>query len=100
MDVGCGHGLLLNGIAKRLKSGKAFGLDLWSNEDQAANSREATLRNAKLEGVASKVEIHDGDMRSMPSPIILLTPSCQVGLSTISMMSKNEKKLSPKLIVS
>jgi arsenite methyltransferase len=66
LDVGCGHGLLLIGAAKKLSEGKAHGIDLWVQEDQAANSKDATLENAKLEGVADKVEIQSGDMRQMP----------------------------------
>ena len=45
---------------------KGLGIDLWSNWQQADNSREATLRNAALEGVADRVSVHDGDMRKLP----------------------------------
>jgi len=66
LDVGCGHGLLLIAAAKLLPRGHATGIDLWSQVDQSDNSREATLRNATLEGVAQRVSVHDGDMRKMP----------------------------------
>ncbi len=66
LDVGCGHGLLLIGAAKRLPHGRAVGIDLWSQVDQGNNSRAATLRNAALEGVADSVAVHDGDMRKLP----------------------------------
>jgi SAM-dependent methyltransferase len=66
LDVGCGHGLLLMGIAKRLSQGKAIGIDLWSQIDQGSNNRSATLANAQIEGVADRVEVHDGDMRELP----------------------------------
>ncbi len=66
LDVGCGHGLLLIGAAKRLPRGRAVGIDLWSQVDQGNNSKEATLGNAELEGVADRVEVHTGDMRQMP----------------------------------
>jgi arsenite methyltransferase len=66
LDVGCGHGLLLIGAAKRLPCGRAVGIDLWSQVDQGNNSREATLRNAALEGVAERVQVRDGDMRKLP----------------------------------
>lgn len=68
LDVGCGHGLLLIGAARRLPHGRAVGIDLWSHVDQAHNSREATLRNAALEGVAGRVEVRDGNMCEMPFP--------------------------------
>jgi len=66
LDVGCGHGLLLIAAAKRLPRGRSIGIDLWSQVDQGNNSREATLNNATLEGVAERVEVRDGDMRKLP----------------------------------
>jgi arsenite methyltransferase len=66
LDVGCGHGLLLIAAAKLLPRGHAVGIDLWSRWEQSDNSREATLRNAALEGVAQRVSVHDGDMRKLP----------------------------------
>jgi SAM-dependent methyltransferase len=66
LDVGCGHGLLLIAAAKRLTSGRATGIDLWQKEDQAGNSREATLENARREGVAERIELRDGDARELP----------------------------------
>jgi len=66
LDVGCGHGLLLIGGARRLSSGRAIGIDLWSQSDQQANSAQATRANATAAGVADRVEVRDGDMRSLP----------------------------------
>jgi arsenite methyltransferase len=66
LDVGCGHGLLLIGAAKRLKQGRAIGVDVWSQVDQAKNSAEATKRNACIEGVADRIEIQDADARKLP----------------------------------
>lgn len=66
LDLGCGHGLLLIGAAKQITTGKVHGLDLWVQADQYDNSTEAVLRNAKIENVESKIEIHSGDMRKIP----------------------------------
>jgi arsenite methyltransferase len=68
LDVGCGHGLLLIGAAKRLNSGRAVGVDIWSQRDQKDNHPEATKENACSEGVADRVEIQDADARSLPFP--------------------------------
>jgi arsenite methyltransferase len=66
LDVGCGHGLLLLGAARRLTTGRAIGVDLWSQRDQASNSAAATLANADAEDVRDRVEVRDGDMRELP----------------------------------
>ena len=66
LDVGCGHGLLVVGAAKRLSTGRAIGIDLWSARDQADNSAAAALANADAEGVRDRVDIRDGDMRALP----------------------------------
>lgn len=66
LDVGCGHGLLLIGAAKRVPAGKAIGIDLWSQVDQKDNSSGATIANARAEGVADRVDVRDGDMRALP----------------------------------
>jgi arsenite methyltransferase len=66
LDVGCGHGLLLIGAAKRLPRGRAIGVDLWSQVDQKSNSAAATMANARAEGVEDRVEVRDADMRALP----------------------------------
>lgn len=66
LDVGCGRGLLLIGAATRLTSGRAVGVDIWRTEDQSGNTPEATLRNARAEGVEERVDIRDGDARALP----------------------------------
>jgi SAM-dependent methyltransferase len=68
LDVGCGRGLLLVGAAHRVPAGRAVGLDLWRRQDQAGNDRAATVANARDEGVADRVELHDGDVRRLPFP--------------------------------
>jgi SAM-dependent methyltransferase len=66
LDVGCGRGLLLVGAARRLRTGKAIGVDLWRAEDLAGNRPEATLANARAEGVADRVRVETADMRQLP----------------------------------
>lgn len=66
LDVGCGHGLMLLGAAQRATQGHVIGVDLWSQRDQGDNRAEATLENAVREGVRERVEVRDGDMRSLP----------------------------------
>jgi arsenite methyltransferase len=68
LDVGCGRGLMLIGAAKRLSSGKAIGIDLWQQQDQANNSSAATEINAQIEGVTDRVEVKTADMRELPFP--------------------------------
>jgi len=66
LDVGCGHGLMLIGAARRLSTGKAVGIDIWQQEDQAGNSMASTQMNARIEGVEGRVELRDGDARKIP----------------------------------
>lgn len=66
LDVGCGRGAVLLAAAQRVPNGRANGLDIWSRADQSGNGEDVTRRNAELEGVAARVELHTGDMRAMP----------------------------------
>ena len=68
LDMGCGRGAVLTAAARRLTTGRVTGVDLWSRHDQSGNSRDTTLRNAALEGVADRVAIETGDMRALPFP--------------------------------
>lgn len=68
LDVGCGRGLMLVEAAKRLTTGKAVGIDLWHAVDQADNRPDAALNNAKMEGVAERIEVQTADMRQLPFP--------------------------------
>ncbi|MEZ2347109.1 class I SAM-dependent methyltransferase [Terriglobus sp. RCC_193] len=54
LDVGCGRGLLLAGAAKKLTTGHATGIDIWSTEDMGGNAEAATLHNLQLEGIADR----------------------------------------------
>jgi arsenite methyltransferase len=65
LDVGCGHGLLLVAAAKKLTTGHAIGIDIWSQADQYDNCPENTARNARIEGVADRVGIRTCDARKL-----------------------------------
>jgi SAM-dependent methyltransferase len=66
LDVGCGRGLMLIGAAKRLTTGKAVGVDIWQRVDQSGNRPEATWENARIEGVAGRIEVQSADARQLP----------------------------------
>jgi ubiquinone/menaquinone biosynthesis C-methylase UbiE len=66
LDVGCGRGLLLIGIASKLSTGRAVGIDLWQTEDQSGNAITTTEENTRRANVAERTELHTGDMREMP----------------------------------
>lgn len=68
LDVGCGRGLMLIGVAKRMKQGRAIGIDLWQTADQSGNSMETTQRNAELEGVIDRVALFTADARKLEFP--------------------------------
>jgi SAM-dependent methyltransferase len=68
LDVGCGRGLLAIGAAKRLKNGKVIGIDVWNPVDLSGNTPDAAKANAKIEGVADKVRIENGDAQKLVYP--------------------------------
>jgi arsenite methyltransferase len=68
LDIGCGRGLMLIGAARRLTTGNAIGVDIWQSEDLSGNRAEATLENARLEGVYDRVRVETADMRALPFP--------------------------------
>ena len=68
LDAGCGRGLMVIGAAKRLKTGKATGVDVWDPAILSGNSSDAAKLNAKLEGVADKVRFESGDLRKLVYP--------------------------------
>jgi arsenite methyltransferase len=68
LDAGCGRGLMAIGAAKRLKSGRVTGVDVWNPQDLSGNSAEAAKANAKIEGVAERVRFESGDLRQLVFP--------------------------------
>lgn len=65
LDVGAGRGLLLIGAAKRLTTGYATGIDIWSAEDLSGNSPQALLENIVLEGVGGNIDVKSEDACKM-----------------------------------
>jgi ubiquinone/menaquinone biosynthesis C-methylase UbiE len=65
LDIGTGRGLLMIGAAKRLTTGRSSGIDIWNAEDLSANNIENATQNAKIEGVADKIEILNENVMSM-----------------------------------
>jgi len=68
LDIGCGRGLLAIGAAKRLKTGKVTGIDVWNPQELSGNSADAAKENAKAEGVADRVRFEPGDARKLVYP--------------------------------
>jgi SAM-dependent methyltransferase len=66
LGIGCGRGAVLLLAAQRLPRGRAVGVDVWSTKDQSGNAERVTRKNADLEGVADRVELHTADMRELP----------------------------------
>jgi arsenite methyltransferase len=56
----------LLGAAKRLRTGRAIGIDLWRTEDLGGNSSAAAQANAAIEGVADRGMFETADMRALP----------------------------------
>jgi arsenite methyltransferase len=68
LDVGTGRGLLLIGAARRLTTGKAYGIDVWSTRDLSGNSLERTQANIEVEGVKDKTELRSDDAQKLSFP--------------------------------
>ncbi len=89
LDVGTGRGVMMIGAAKRLSTGRAVGIDIWSKKDLSGNDSRATLHNAELEGVAGKVEIRTEDASQMSFP----DTSFDVVLSNLCLHNIEDRKL-------
>ncbi len=68
LDVGTGRGLLLIGAARRLTTGTATGIDIWSTKDLSGNSLARTQTNIDVEGVQDKVDLKSDDARKLSFP--------------------------------
>jgi ubiquinone/menaquinone biosynthesis C-methylase UbiE len=65
-DRGMDDLLMLIGAARRLRTGRAIGVDLWRTEDLGGNSPAAARANAAIEGVADRVTFETADRRALP----------------------------------
>jgi arsenite methyltransferase len=65
LDVGTGKGLLMVGAAKKLTTGKSFGIDIWNKQDLTGNNLSNALHNAFLEGVTQKVQVENENAAQM-----------------------------------
>ena len=68
LDLGCGRGAVLLSAARRLTTGHAVGVDIWSRTDQSGNSPRTAKENAEIEGVRARVAIATADMTALPFP--------------------------------
>jgi ubiquinone/menaquinone biosynthesis C-methylase UbiE len=59
---------LLIGAAKRLTTGRAVGIDIWSTKDLSGNAIAGTQANIEMEGVTDKVELRTEDASQMSFP--------------------------------
>lgn len=67
LDVGCGRGLLLVEVARRLNDcGRAVGVDVWRAVDGVVAEAELALHNAQLEGVDHQLDVTSADVGSLP----------------------------------
>jgi len=65
LDVGCGTGLVLNKAAQKLTTGTALGIDIWK-EHGGGGTFNLLIENARLEGVADKIEVKEINAMNMP----------------------------------
>jgi len=67
LDLGCGHGAVLNQVAQRLKlPGTMTGVDLWRSRDQSQNSMAVTRANLKVWGVSDRTNLITANMTDLP----------------------------------
>ncbi|MEP7045008.1 MAG: class I SAM-dependent methyltransferase [Dokdonella sp.] len=64
-DAARRSGLLLLAAAHALPRALATGIDLWSTRDQSGHASAATHANAAASGIAGRIRIDTGDMRTL-----------------------------------
>jgi SAM-dependent methyltransferase len=68
LDVGAGRGLMAVGAAKRVPQGRVIAIDIWRDEDLSDNGAAGLIANAKIEGIAGRIDVRDMDARSIDLP--------------------------------
>jgi arsenite methyltransferase len=68
LDLGCGRGAVLLSAARRLTTGHAVGVDIWSRTDQSGNTPRTATENSEIEGVQDRVALTTADMTALPFP--------------------------------
>lgn len=68
LDIGCGRGMVLLEVARRLTLGvgKAVGIDVFDRLAQSGNRIERTFENASRAGVEDRIDVRMGDARKLP----------------------------------
>jgi arsenite methyltransferase len=89
LDAGCGLGLMAIGAAKRLKTGKVTGVDIWDAAILSGNSSDAAKANAKLEGVGDKVRFESGDLRKQ---LVYPEKSYDVAISALAIHNIDDEE--------
>lgn len=64
LDIGCGNGAVVVGLAKRHPRGRVTGIDVWRG--MWGYSQETCQANARVEGVADRVEFHEVSAAALP----------------------------------
>ena len=94
LDAGCGRGLMTVGAAKRLKTGKTTGVDVWDANVLSGNSSDAAKANAKLEGVGDKVRFETADIRKLMFP----EKSFDVAMSALAIHNLGDREARDKAV--
>lgn len=68
LDAGTGRGLLGIAAAKRLTTGKVYGVDSWEPAERGDNEMVPAEQNAVTEGVAGQFVVQHADLDSLPFP--------------------------------
>ena len=84
LDVGCGRGLFLLHMARKvrlLEGGRGTGVDVWPHPDQLNRSRSSAMENARLFGVAEVVKFEHGCLEELAAK----SDSCDLVVSAFAL---------------